>query len=202
METISVNDPDKDFIENVPKKDPKSKTGPKTEAGKEFASGNLTVHGFYSNKFFPCNRCPRNNQTKVWDKQSKCEEKRFLDKFGIERCSIEHKEFERLLNHFFKEYDHLNIADQPTVERMIMIMIRLGRVESYLADSGLVQATPVFNPKSGETHWLDAQNVLKKDAYYDDRTLRQWLESLRLTKDKDDNKDKSQKLDIAISLVD
>lgn len=187
-------------MSEIKSKDPKTMTGPKTDAGKEYVSGNLVTHGFYSNKFFQCSRCPRNQESKLWDKMSKCVEKKFLDRFGIERCSFESDEFNRLIAHFFKEYDHLVEADMPSVERMVMIMIRLGRVESYMADSGLVQSIPVFNPKTGQTHWMDAQNVLKKDAYYDDRTLKQWLESLRLTKEKDDPSG-PQKVDIAISLI-
>ena len=93
------------------------------------------------------------------------------------------------------------IGAQFLLKLKVIIMIRLGRVESYMADTGLVQATPVFNPKTGETHWLDAQNILKKDAYYDDRTLKQWLESLKLTKEKDEDGGK-QKIDIALSFVD
>ena len=102
--------PEEEIVEVEKKEsDPKSKTGPKTEAAKEFVAGNLTKHGFYSNKFFQCSRCPRNPKAeKLWDGKSKCEEKKFLDRFGIERCSMEFDEFNRLKSHFFKEYKHFN----------------------------------------------------------------------------------------------
>ncbi len=156
-------------------------------------------HGFYVNKMRPCMSC-----SKFQDEscpyyyvvpQSESMQEHMFDEFGVNRCVPEYKYFQLLKKEFTSAYT-ITKAEEPLLDKMCMILIRTGRVEEYLADEGLVQIRNVKDEKSGRVLEVPAQNLLKKDAYFDDKVVREWLGNLKISRKERDVE--SGKDDLAI----
>lgn len=156
---------------------------PIVKAGRPRAG--LYKHGFYSNKFKPCHSCPK-------QKDGSCPyfhvikglehmHEHSYDSFGVNRCVPEMRYFENLKK-LFREEHQLKEADEPLLDKMCMILVRSGRVEEYLADQGLTQIKKIKDDKTGQVFETEIQNILKKDAYFDDKMFREWLDNLRMSK--------------------
>lgn len=142
-------------------------------------------HGFYYNKFKPCSSCPRNKDNScpyfhLKEGQENMYE-HVYDSFGINRCTIEVNYFENLKKIFTEQFK-LTKSDMPLLEKMCMIIIRAGRVEEYIAEKGLTQIRNVKDEKSGLVYETEIQNILKKDAYFEDKMLREWMENLKMSR--------------------
>lgn len=142
-------------------------------------------HGFYVNKMRPCMGCPKfDDETCPYyyiipGKENMHEH--MFDDFGVNRCVPEYKYFEKLKKEFTNAYQ-ITEAEKPLLDKMCMILIRTGRVEEYLADEGLVQIRNVKDEKTGRILEVPAQNLLKKDAYFDDKVVREWLSNLKISR--------------------
>lgn len=142
-------------------------------------------HGFYVNKMRPCLGCPKfDDETCPYyyvipGKENMHEH--MFDDFGVNRCVPEYKYFQKLKKEFMEAYS-ISKADEPLLDKMCMVLIRTGRVEEYLADEGLVQIRNVKDEKTGRILEVPAQNLLKKDAYFDDKVVREWLSNLKISR--------------------
>ncbi len=156
-------------------------------------------HSFYINKMKPCAKC-----SKFLDESCpyyfslegrETMQEYMFDEFGVARCVPEFKYFNNLKKQFKEAYS-ITEAEAPLLDKMCMIMIRSGRVEEYLADEGLIQIRNVVDEKSGKVFEVPAQNLLKKDAYFDDKMIKEWLNNLKISrKERDVDSDKD---DLAI----
>ena len=156
-------------------------------------------HGFYVNKMKPCMGCPKFEDETcpyyyVIPGKENMQEHMF-DEFGTNRCVPEYRYFDKLRKEFKSAYS-ITTAEEPLLDKMCMILIRTGRVEEYLADEGLVQIRNVKDEKSGRILEVPAQNLLKKDAYFDDKVVREWLSNLNISRKERDVE--SGKDDLAI----
>lgn len=146
---------------------------------------NYKKHGFYLNKMKPCNSCPKmkDESCPYFHRLDGKEHLHQLlsDEFGVYRCVPEFKYFQNLKETFSETYK-LTKADKPLMEKMCMILVRAARVEEYLADEGLVQIKNMKDDKTGEIKEVTVQNMLKKDAYFDDKIIREWLDNLNLSR--------------------
>lgn len=142
-------------------------------------------HNFYVNKMKPCLKCPKQKDgTCPYFFEIKGKEylhEFMFDDFGVNRCVPEFQYFINLKKTFKEEYK-ISDADEPLLEKMCMIMVRAARVEEYLADEGLVHIRKFKDEKTGEVHEGMVQNLLKKDAYFDDKMLREWLDNLKISR--------------------
>lgn len=159
-------------------------------------------HGFYSNKFRPCSTCPKmkDNTCPYFHMIPKKEHmyKHMFDEFGVNRCVPESNYFENLKKTFTEKFD-LEDSDMPLLEKMCMIIVRSGRVEEYIADQGLTQKRMLKDDKSGMVFETEIQNILKKDAYFEDKMLREWMQNLKIARNARDPKDNED--DIALILT-
>lgn len=142
-------------------------------------------HGFYYNKLRPCLKCDKHKDESCpyfFEKAGREHQQEFMfDEFGVARCVPEANYFKYLRNLFKKSYK-ITEGDEPLLDKMCMIIIRSGRVEEYLADEGLLQMRKLKDDKTGQIHDVLAQNLLKKDAYFDDKMIREWLENLKISR--------------------
>lgn len=128
----------------------------------------------------PCSSCP--------EKES-CERKgQFLDHRGKSRC-IEEKEFFESTTLEIEDNFQLDDKDKFQLPLMIMNMIKMKRQNRYMAEKGPVQETFIFNPKTGAEKIMDTSNVLSRDAFYAQKALLQFLDSLRLSRQSRDAKE-------------
>lgn len=159
-------------------------------------------HGFYVDKMRPCSKCPKQlNGTCPYFYVIKGMEhmhQHMHDEFGVNRCVPEYHYFNNLLNSFKEDYDFKR-SDLPLVEKMCMILVRASRVEQYIADQGLTQIRTLKDDRTGELRDAEMQNLLKKDAYFDDKMFREWLELMRVSRK--DRKEIDTNDDIAIVLT-
>ena len=156
-------------------------------------------HSFYINKMKPCSKCPKflDESCPYYYSQKGREhmQEYMFDEFGVARCVPEFRYFSSLKKMFRAEYN-IKPAEEPLLDKMCMILIRSGRVEEYLADEGLIQIRNVVDEKSGKVFEVPAQNLLKKDAYFDDKMVKEWLNNLKISrKERNINEDKD---DLAI----
>ena len=157
---------------------------PKKKEKKKDKEDNLTAgnykHGFYYDGFLPCKECPEFNNCK--------RSEAFTDHRGRFRC-VEEKEFFEATITEIKDEFQLDGKDFFQLPQMVMNMIKIKRINRYMAEKGPVQKTFLFNPKSGKEHVMDTSNVLSRDAHYAQKGLREWLDSLRLSRSSRDAKD-------------
>ncbi len=142
-------------------------------------------HSFYVNKMKPCSNCNKFQDESCpyyysHEGRENMQEYMF-DEFGVARCVPEFKYFNELKKQFKSAYK-ITEAEAPLLDKMCMIMIRSGRVEEYLADEGLIQIRNVVDEKSGKVFEVPAQNLLKKDAYFDDKMIKEWLNNLKISR--------------------
>ena len=137
-------------------------------------------HGFYFDGLLPCKQCPEYNSCK------RSEE--FIDHRGTIRCVEEKEFFEETLKDI-KENFELDGKDIFQLPQMIMNMIKLKRINRYMAEKGPYQTTILFNPKTGKEHSMDTSNVLSRDSFYAQKALLAFLDSLRLSRSSRDAKD-------------
>jgi len=130
-------------------------------------------HGFYVNGFIPCSECP--------DKQNCADIFKFKDSFGKGRCIREKQFFEDKYNEIEREFS-LDKKDLFQLPQMLMIMIKLQRMNKYQADKGVVSNTILFNPKTGKEHMMDTPNVLNRDVFYAQKALMAWLDTLQMSR--------------------
>ncbi len=153
-------------------------------AKKEKEKGNLTPgnykHGFYYDGFLPCAECNEKNVCK--------RNREFIDHRDRARCVEEKDFFEQTIKEI-KDNFELDGKDIFQLPQMIMNMIRIKRINRYMAEKGPVQTTFLFNPKSGKEHKVDTSNVLSRDAFYAQKALLNFLDSLRLSRSSRDAKD-------------
>jgi len=149
----------------------------------ETKSSNLTKghykHGFYYDGFLPCSECP--------EKESCTVRGTFKDHRNKERCVEEKEFFESTLENIKTSFE-LDSKDLFQLPAMIMNMIKIKRINRYMAEKGPVQTTFMFNPKTGDEHEMDTSNVLSRDSFYAQRALLQFLDSLRLSRQSRDAK--------------
>ena len=148
------------------------------ESERNLTEGNYK-HGFYYDGFLPCKECPDMQECKVKGK--------FYHK-NRSRCIEERDFFENTITDIEHNFQ-LDSKDLFQLPLMVMNMIKIKRMNRYMALKGPVQQTPLFNPKSGEAHWMDTSNVLSRDAFYAQKALISYLDSLRLTRKSRDAKD-------------
>ncbi len=137
-------------------------------------------HGFYYDGFLPCKECPEANKCSNKDK--------FKDRKGKCRCVEEKDFFEATIADIESNFS-LDGKDVFQLPQMVMNMIKLKRINRYMAETGPVQTTFLFNPKSGKEHEMDTSNVLSRDAFYAQKALLAFLDSLRLSRSSRDAKD-------------
>jgi len=134
--------------------------------------GENIKHGFYADGFLPCSSCPEKD----------CPNKnKFKDHRGTFRCIEEKNFFEEKVAEI-KENFKLDAKDEFQLPQMIITMIRLKRMNRYMAKQGPTGTTFMFNPKTGDEKTMDAPNVLNRDAYYAQKALLSWLDSLKLSR--------------------
>ncbi|HEA46445.1 MAG TPA: hypothetical protein ENH99_01560 [Candidatus Pacearchaeota archaeon] len=151
----------------------------KKDKEKNLTPGNYK-HGFYYDGLLPCKQCPEFNSCQ------RCEE--FADHRGKQRC-IEEKEFFDQTMHEIKDNFELDGKDIFQLPQMVMNMIKLKRINRYMAEKGPHQTTILFNPKTGKEHEMDTSNVLSRDSFYAQKALLAFLDSLRLSRSSRDAKD-------------
>lgn len=137
-------------------------------------------HGFYHDGFLPCAMCPVNGKCPNKDK--------FKDHRGTPRC-VEEMEFFKDKVEEIKKNFRLDSKDEFQLPQMVMTLIKLKRMNRYQAERGPVSHTLLFNPKTGAEHQMDTPNVLNRDAYYSQKTLISWLDSLKLSRQARDAKE-------------
>lgn len=149
-------------------------------------------HSFYTNKMKPCSKCKKfldESCPYYFEHEGREHLQEFMfDDFGVARCVPEFKYFNKLKKQFIEAYK-ITEAEKPLLDKMCMIMIRSGRVEEYLADEGLIQLRNVIDEKSGKVFEVPAQNLLKKDAYFDDKMVKEWLSNLKISRKERDVED-------------
>lgn len=96
-------------------------------------------------------------------------------------CSEERDFYNVTYEEIEKEFT-LDKKDLFQLPQMIMIMIKLKRMNRYQAQKGPTGSTLLFNPKTGAEHILDAPNVLNRDIYYAQKALMAWLDTLKLSR--------------------
>lgn len=155
-----------------------------SDEGKEKKKENLTPgnykHGFYYDGFLPCSECPESNV---------CKKRRtFKDHRDRARCIEEKEFFEQTIKEIEENFE-LDGKDIFQLPQMVMNMIKLKRINRYMAEKGPYQTTILFNPKTGKEHEMDTSNVLSRDAFYAQKALLSFLDSLRLSRSSRDAKD-------------
>lgn len=164
--------------------------------------GSSYKHGFYINKFRPCVPCKmrKDGSCPYFYKIQGLEHlhEHSYDEFGVNRCVPEMKYFDNMKK-LFKEQFQLKPADEPILDKMCMTLVRSGRVEEYIADQGLTQIRSLKDEKTGEIHKVEMQNLLKRDAYFEDKMFKEWLDNLKISrKSRDEEQDDS---DLAIEFT-
>ena|SRR3990167_654115 len=137
-------------------------------------------HFFYMDTFSPCDKCP------VLDS---CPNARKLkDHRNRDRCIEEKNFFDETLEKIKFDFQ-LDEKDLFQLPQMITTMIKLKRMDRYVAEQGPIGQTLLFNPKTGEEHWMATSNVINRDMYYTHKNLQGWLQSLRLSRESRDAKE-------------
>ncbi len=152
-------------------------TNPNTKGLKP---GEHFTHGFYSDGFLPCRNCPVLKGCPNVNQ--------FKDHREVFRCKEERDFFESTIDNI-KEQFQLDSKDLFQLPQMIMTMIKLKRMNRYVAEQGPTGSTLLFNPKTGVEHKLDTPNVLNRDQYYAMKGLMAWLDSLKISRQARDAKE-------------
>lgn len=142
--------------------------------------GENVKHGFYVDGLLPCANCPVKDGCNSKDK--------FKDHRGKARC-LEEKEFFDGTIKSIKDSFQLDSKDDFQLPQMVMTMIKLKRMNRYIAEQGPTGSTLLFNPKTGAEHISDTPNVLNRDMYYAQKALQAWLDSLKLSRNARDAKE-------------
>lgn len=141
---------------------------------------------FYSNKFKYCGNCIHRDV---------CKHEKILDEFKVERCSKEINYFNDLLKSFKSQF-MITKCDEPMLQRAIMAIIRVSRMDSDIAFDGETIKVPQFNPRTGKVLYTLQEHPLKKEIRHEEKIIRDWFAALKATpKSKNETADH---LDIAI----
>jgi len=136
-------------------------------------------HGFYTDGLLPCKNCS----------ETSCPNKdKFKDHRGTARCLEEKEFFDKMVKDIRQNFS-LDDKDEFQLPQMIMTMIKLKRMNRWQADNGLTGSTILFNPKTGKEHSMDTAGVLNRDAYYAQKALMSFLDSLKLSRQARDAKE-------------
>lgn len=169
-----------------------------------FSKESRTTNAYTLSSFAQCNRCPYHAKyeegeiTFSGDKDCKdyC---KFLSTEELPFCLQEINFFLEVKNAFMDDYELLT-TDKIVLDNMIYKMIIINRGRKFVSSKGSVQNTPVFNPKTGETHFSLTPNALDRSLYYHEKDLREWLENLKFSrKDRDEAVDESK--DVALEFT-
>lgn len=137
------------------------------------------THGFYYDGFLPVTDCQHCKNTG---------DKGFMAPDGVMRCNQEKTFFEETVKDIMENFQ-LDEKDIFQLPQMVMNMIKLKRINRWQADKGLTGKTILFNPKTGMEHSMNTPGVLNRDSYYAQRSLMEYLDKLRLSRQSRDAKD-------------
>ncbi len=150
-----------------------------SEKSKENLTPGHFKHSFYFDGFLPCDTCKIDN----------CPNRdKFKDNRGRARCFEEFEFFEKTIE-TVKEQFQLDEKDLFQLPQMVMIMVKMKRMNRWQAEKGLSGKTLLFNPKTGKEHEMDTPGVLNRDVYYSQKALLAFFDSLRLSRQSRDAKD-------------
>lgn len=164
---------------------------PTSPEGKAINELSAQTHGFYVSANFLC--------CKACEFKKACQGRGdFKDFMGIERCIYE----EQLYIGFMKQIE-AELEDEPlklihlaTANILLADYLTFCRAHRYLTKEGLVMKFKIKDDKSGEIKEILAQNILKKDMYYQKRSILEFLSSLKLSRASRDPA--TQKFDLAM----
>jgi hypothetical protein len=167
---------------------------PTSEKAKAKISLNAQLHGFYvSSNFLCCSACKLKDDCSLKGK--------FTDWIGEERCQAEADMYKVIMAAIEEE-----LEDEPlrsihlfTANILVADYITFCRAHKYLTKKGLVTRIKIKDDKTGEIKEIDAQNILKRDMYYQKRSILDFLASLKL--DRAGRDPSSQKFDLAIKFT-
>ena len=136
----------------------------------------VTKHSYRIAGFAKCTNCPYGAKTN-------CPYKGMLiTPDGEDRCRWEYDESLRLYETYTNDFDLLS-SDIEALKILIMGVIKQKRADKYIADVGVTEETYIKG-KDGMIKKVKVQNILKKDSYYSERTIREWLQSMALNREK------------------
>ncbi|HID43737.1 MAG TPA: hypothetical protein EYP30_08215 [Archaeoglobaceae archaeon] len=105
---------------------------------------------------------------------------KFTDPFGDGRCVLEILLFNSLWDRFTREYELDPIADALALERLIISIIRVNRLESEIALAGEKVFVPVYS--NGKLIYEIKDHYFNSALASLDARMEKWLNSLKLAR--------------------
>lgn len=174
----------------------KSKKGSKTKKGKAVISTNALKHGFYSAGLAFCEKCPYLDKE---DRENCPRYRTFVESVsGLGRCDFEREDLQKLYVQFNQDFELLD-SDKTILKEMLYSLIGLKRSRRYLGRRGLIQKQKIKDDKSGKVYDTFSLNRVKKDMYYAEKNIREWLEQLKIARSQRDSG--TQGLDLSLEIM-
>jgi hypothetical protein len=142
---------------------------------------NSATHSFYTKSIRKCNNCP--------DRDS-CP-----DFINDRLCAEEVKLHNRAMKHFLKHFE-LGPEDSFALERLIINILRVHRGEKAIAKDGDMTVEDIFDNQGNIVGRRFIQHPLFKEISKLDSKIRDWMNSLALTRDKRKGQTVNVKMDL------
>jgi len=143
--------------------------------------------GFYSKEFFSCKNC-----------KIQCSKRdSWVAVDGESRCILEKDRYTDMWESITNQFDLLDV-DLISLQACLMSLIRVERARRWISSKSLLGSVPMFNPKTGDTEWIESVREINKHLLTAERNIREWLKDLKLSRNTRDPA--AQKIDIMLQL--
>jgi len=172
--------------ERISKKWKSYKTGitdhkgkPTSPQAKAIVAKNAIKHSFYAVGLANCEKCPYLDE----EHRTKCPKYREMKEqvSGMGICWFEHDDLKQMYDKFTQDFELLE-SDKIVLKEMLYSFIALKRSRRYLSRHGLIQKQKIKDDKTGMVFDTESLNRVKKDMYYAEKNIREWLEQLSLAR--------------------